>query len=119
MTNEQNDAVLETLTRIAANQTEMRRDLQRLVRRVARIEERLDGADKHLHRIERCLKMWRGRGRAMAADRAAAEPDLPGSAPGGVRPLKNPARLPSGEALIQGGKGRDENRPEQEAAPIG
>jgi hypothetical protein len=80
MTNEQNDAVLETLTRIAANQTEMRRDLQRLVRRVARIEERLDGADKHLHRIERCLKMWRGRGRAMAADRAAAE-----TRPAGIR----------------------------------
>jgi hypothetical protein len=64
MTDKQKDAVLEILKRIAADQTEMRRDLESLVRRVARIEERLGGSDERLRRIERRLagfrRPWKG-----------------------------------------------------------
>jgi hypothetical protein len=95
MTDEQNDAVLETLKQIAAIQTE-------LVRRVAGIEERLDRSNVRLRRISRRLKRWQDQERAMIADHAGAATDLPGSAPGGVRPLGNAVPLPSAEPLTAG-----------------
>jgi hypothetical protein len=102
----QNDAVLETvletLKQIAAEQSEMRRNLQKLVGQVARIEERFDVSNKRLRRVGRRLKMWRDGERAMIADHAAAEIDLSESVPGGVQPLENPVPLPSGEPLIVG-----------------
>jgi hypothetical protein len=98
----QNDAVLETLKQIAAEQSEMRRNLQKLVGQVARIEERFDVSNKRLRRIARRLKRRRDQEQAMIADDAGAETDLPESVPGGVQPLENPVPLPSGEPLIVG-----------------
>jgi hypothetical protein len=106
----QNDAVLETvletLKQIAAEQSEMRRNLQKLVGQVARIEERFDVSNKRLRRVGRRLKMWRDGERAMIADHAAAEIDLSESVPGGVQPLETPVPLPSEDPEAAQGRRR-------------
>jgi hypothetical protein len=106
MTDDQNDAVLETLKQIAAIQTELVRRVtgieERLDHSAVRIEERLDRSNVRLRRIARRFRRWQDQERAMIADQAAAATDLPGSVPDGVRPLDNPVPLPNGEPLIAG-----------------
>jgi hypothetical protein len=63
MTDEQDDAVLAILQRIEADQAAMRRGLQRLLRRVAQIEERLDALDERLARLQHRVTRHRAPGR--------------------------------------------------------